>query len=123
MEQLSAADLLELILLGEASIDVQFQLWLTSTFATIVASFAGRHLLTTKMRWVVTVLYLLATFVFASRWYYDAWNITSYREMLTQVGFDNATPVATVASRVVLMLCGTLATVYFLHLDPRNRDS
>ena len=123
MEQLSAAELLELIVLGEASIDVQFQLWLTSTFATIVASFAGRHLLTTKMRWVVTVLYLLATFVFASRAYYDAGNITLYREMLTQVGFENATPVATVVSRVALMLCGMLATVYFLHLDARNGGS
>ena len=43
MDQLSPGELYELILLGEASIDSQFQLWLTCTFATIVASVAARQ--------------------------------------------------------------------------------
>ena len=123
MEQLSPGELLELIVLGEASIDVQFQRWLTSTFATIVASFAGRHLLTTKMRWIVSVLYVLATFVFVSRWYYDGVDLFAYRVLLTQAGIDDPIPIATLLSRLVLILSGTLATLYFVLVEPRKNTS
>ncbi len=69
MQQPTIAEIRELILLSEASIDYQIQFWLTVTFATIVASFAARNLLAPKLRALITSLYLTATFVFASRWY------------------------------------------------------
>lgn len=123
MDQLSAGELLELILLGESSIDVQFQLWLTITFATIIAGFAARRLLTRQLRWAVTVLYLLATVVVASRWYYDAQDIFLYRQWLTQTGFETPRPIVTMATRVLLMIVGTLAAIYFLHTNSAREES
>jgi hypothetical protein len=122
VDQLSTGELLELILLGESSIDVQFQLWLTITFATIIAGFAARRLLTQPLRWALTVLYLLATFVVASRWYYDAQDIFTYRKLLEQAGFDAQPPVVTIASRVLLMFVGTLAAIYFLHTNSTDDE-
>jgi len=122
MDQLSPGELLELILLSEASIDLQVQLWLTATFATIVASFAARHQLTPKMRWIVSFLYVLATFVFASRWYYEVGDLLAYTEALAKAGIDNPMPFATGLSRIVLMSFGTLATLYFIHSEPTHSD-
>jgi len=39
VDQISSADLLNLVLAQRSSIDLQFQFWLTITFAVIVASF------------------------------------------------------------------------------------
>jgi hypothetical protein len=116
MDQLSPGELYELVLLGEASIDSQFQLWLTCTFATIVASFVARHHLTQAMRWIVSALYLLATFVYVSRWYYDATVIFTHRDALGQAGIEHPSVTVTLVARAVTMLFGTFATLYFVHL-------
>ena len=116
------AELRELALLSEASIDLQIQYWLTVTFATIVASFAARNALTRKLRLIVTALYLTATFMFVSRWYYKAIDLFQYSEMLEGIGGGGPIPVATIVSRIVLMLLGTLATVYFVYFRA-SRDN
>jgi hypothetical protein len=120
MDQLSPGELYELILLGEASIDSQFQLWLTCTFATIVASFAARHLLTKKMRWIVSALYLLATFVYVSRLYYDGVVIFAHRDALSQAGLEHPAVFVTGIGRAATMIFGTFATLYFVHLKPQR---
>jgi hypothetical protein len=120
MNQLSPGELYELILLGEASIDAQFQLWLTCTFATIVASFAARNLLTTKMRWIVAALYLLVTFVYVSRLYYDGVVIFAHRYALFQLGLEHPSVFVTGAGRALTMIFGTLATLYFVCFNPQS---
>ncbi len=121
MEQPSIAELLELIMQAESSIDTQFQFWLTITFATIVASFMSKDLLTVMMRTLVVSLYLVATFVLASHWYYDAMDIGIYSEMLAAQGYINAFPIATGFSRVLLILLGTCATLFFVYASA-DRD-
>ena len=114
MEQLSPAELLEFILLHESVIDSQLQFWMTATFAIVVASFAARDVLTHRMRLIVSGLYLVATFVFASRWLYQALNILVYATALSDVGFSMRVPLATIVGRIVLMSFGTLMTLYFV---------
>ncbi len=116
------AELRELVSLSEASIDSQFQFWLTVTFAIIVASFAARHLLSGKLRHVITFLYLLSTFVFASRWYYDYLDLVQYGEMLEALGFDVLIPFPTAISRILLMAIGTLVGIYFVYGGPKISD-
>ena len=118
VQQPSIAELLELILLSESSIDSQIQFWLTTTFATIVASFAGRNLLDKRMRFIVSALYLSATFVFASRWYYDVVDISQYQDMLAVLGYESTPPLATAVGRMFLMATGTLATMFFVRFGP-----
>ena len=114
MDQPSAADLFELIMIAEASIDTQFQFWITITFATIVASFVSRNLLTTQMRVLISSLYLIATVVVASRWYYDVEDILAFNDMLGTLGHTPTTPLITALSRGVLMILGTFSTLYFV---------
>jgi len=101
--------------MSEASIDGQFQFWLSVTFAVIVASFAGRQFLVGHLRHVVAFLYLLSTFVFASRWYYDYLDLKTYGEMLQLLGHEALVPFATAASRITLMCVGTLSATYFVY--------
>ena len=86
------AELRELALLSEASIDLQIQFWLT------------------------------VTFVFASRWYYKTIDLFQYQEMLKSLGDEGVTPVATIISRIILMLLGTLATVYFVYFRATSNN-
>ena len=109
------AELQELVLLSEASIDWQFQFWLTVTFAIIVASFVGRNVLTGSLRHVIAFLYLLATFVFASRWYYNYLDLVIYGDMIEALGYELLVPYATAISRMLLMVVGTLTAVYFVY--------
>ena len=122
MENLKPADLLELILLSEASIDYQVEFWLTVSFAAVVACFAAGDLLTKKMRWLISFLYLIATVVFASRWYYNAVEVLAYVEALKAQGVDIPVGYVSGVSRMVLFGCGTLATIFFLNLNSKIAD-
>jgi hypothetical protein len=123
MEYLSVSEILELTLLSEAAIDAQVQFWLTATFATIVASVVGRSLLTPKLRALVLSLYLTATFVFVSRWYYEANDLGNYQEMLDLIGYENKPPALTIIGRLVLMAFGTCATAYFVYFTRFNENA
>ena len=122
MQDPTVAELLELILMSESSIDIQAQFWITVTFATIVASYAARESLSNKLRALVSTLYLIATVVFASRWYYEVLDILIYEEMLRELGYENNTPILTGISRIALMLVGTVSTIYFIYFGKRESD-
>ena len=109
------AELQELTALSEASIDSQFQFWLTVTFAIIVASFAGRHVLTSTLKHITAFLYTLSTFVFASRWYYDYLDLRHYETLFIEMGHDPSPPLLTAFSRILLMSLGSVATLYFVY--------
>ncbi len=108
--------------MAEASIDTQFQSWLTVTFATIVASFASRNLLTKSMRMLVVALYLVATFVLVSRWIYDAQDIRIYADMLATLGYIEGVPLATALSRMLLVALGTFSTLYFVFATAHEKS-
>ena len=114
MDQLSTAELMELIFLHQSMIDTQVQFWMTATFAIVVASFARRSFLTRTTRLMVCGLYLVATFVFVSRWAYVTRDIFTLNQALADLGVTLAPPWATIFARVVLMAFGTLATLHFV---------
>ena len=118
MENPEIVELLQLLLAREQHIDTQVQFWLTTSFATIVAAYAGRNTLSQKLRHIVTALYLLATLMFVSRWYYDVISIFSIVQQISEIRGQDTTespPYVTIVSRVLLMISGTLATVYFIY--------
>ncbi len=123
MENLDPANLLELVLLSESAIDYQVEFWLTVSFATVVGGFAARELLTKHMRWMICALYLIATVVFASRWYYNFLDINLYMEALDAFGIDSEPPKVTAIGRMLLMSLGSIATVYFVLIGSRARDA
>ena len=56
-----APELIELIQNSYAAVDMQFQYWLTITFAAVVASFLARNQLNLVLRIALASLYGLAT--------------------------------------------------------------
>ncbi|KAA1193994.1 hypothetical protein F0M18_00680 [Pseudohalioglobus sediminis] len=118
MEGLTVAEAMELIRINEEAIAIQFQTWLTITFATIVAIFAGRNLLTRLIRWLVTLLYLLASLSVAAMSIYLAEGNAQLIAGLNSHDVAIATPVFAGSVFFVLFLVGVATTVYFIHMTP-----
>ena len=114
MDEFSLAELAELLILEQSEINLQFEFWLTVTFAVIVASFVAGSRLVQKLRVAAAFLYVLAVIVFVSRVYYAANDAELFRAALNQAGVAMQTPWVTLFSRVSLVVVGTAATLLFL---------
>jgi hypothetical protein len=114
MEQFSPAELLELWLIEQSEINLQFEFWLTVTFAVIVASFVAGRRLNRNLRIFVAFLYMLAVTVFVSRWYYAANEAGMIKAALIEAGVPVVTPWITVFARTLLVAIGTAAGITFL---------
>ncbi|REL29985.1 hypothetical protein [Thalassotalea euphylliae] len=116
MEALTVHDAVQLIRLNEDAISTQFQVWLTITFSTIVATFAGRSLLTRKTKWLVTLLYLLASMATLSSSIYLA--ESNARIVSTVEGLSSlfSPPIFAGTAYLSLFIAGITTTVYFIHM-------
>lgn len=123
MDTLTVAEILELIRVNEEAMVKQFETWLTITFATIVAVFAGRHLLSRLMRWLVTLLYLLASLSVTAMSLYLAENNAQLTRLLEDRGVTLVAPVFAGSVFFILFLVGVLTTVYFIHMKPDQASS
>ena len=92
MEKMSVFELLQLIRINEGAISTQFQVWLTITFSTIVAVFAGKNLLTKSTKWLVTGLYLLASMATVASSIYLAESHAKLSLLLAQQGAQIQSP-------------------------------
>ena len=119
MDQIPTADLLQLVLTQRDSIDLQFQFWLTITFAAIAAGHVAGSKLQYGLRTLITGLYVLASAHLALRWSYDGGVGTRWVEELVRRGVDIGIPWIAVYLRTGLMLLGTVSTAIFLMRRPR----
>lgn len=120
MEALTLAEALDLIRTNEDAMALQFQTWLTVTFATIVAVFAGRSLLTPTIKWLITVLYLLASLSLVAMSIYLAESSALIIDVLADRGVEVVSPVFAGGIFFVLFLAGVSTTVYFIHMKHRE---
>ena len=88
MDQISNAELIELIALFESSIDVQYQVWMAATFALIVASYGSRGKLSILVRAIIASIYLLAVVAIFLRWETDRMRIGLFVVELANRGID-----------------------------------
>ncbi|GGW74923.1 hypothetical protein [Alteromonas halophila] len=123
MNTLTIAELLELIRVNEEAMVTQFETWLTITFATIVAMFAGSNLLTRLMRWLVTLLYLLASLSVMALSIYFAESNAQLTQQLESRGVTVVAPVFAASVFFVLFIAGVLTTVYFIHMKPERQPA
>ncbi len=122
MDGVSTSEILQLIIEHEQFIDSQVEFWLTVIFATMVASFVGSSALTTTMRRIATVLYLVASVVFVSRMLYEGQDLTGYIEVLEPRGVLIEPPYITVIARYILIILGVSATVYFVNFSQKKDE-
>ena len=97
-----------------SSIDMQFQFWLTITFAVLVAGFVAGQRLNRGLRWLAALLYALASAHLMLRWMYDGTVGQHWVEELNRRGVDIAIPWTAVFLRMALMGIGTISTLIFL---------
>ena len=120
MDQIPTPDLLNALMAQRASIDLQFQFWLTITFAVIVASFIAGERLGRTLRWLAASLYGLATLHLAVRWMYDGGVGERWVAVLVSRGVDIGIPWVAAYLRMALMLIGTASALAFLLRNPRR---
>ncbi|NJD32733.1 MAG: hypothetical protein FIB04_12705 [Gammaproteobacteria bacterium] len=123
VDQISTADLVNLVLTQRGSIDLQFQFWLTITFAVIVAAFTARDRLAFRLRLLVAVLYFLASAHLMTRWAFDGTVAERWVEILMSRGVDIGIPWVAVSLRLVLMVVGSAAALVFLLKTPQRKSN
>ena len=115
METFTVAQAFDLIRTNEAAIVTQFQTWLTITFATIVAVFSAKELLTLKIKRLITLLYISASITIVSICVYLAEsNVMSIR-LLKSNGVEVASPMFAGSALLLLLILGVATTCYFIH--------
>ena len=121
MNETSVAELIELLQNESASIDMQFQLWITITSAVIIASFAARHHLSFRMRAFIGVMYTLASATIAFRYANDASQFVFPKNELGIRGVDYPTFIDLRILRGFVYSCGTVATLVFMFFKPSSK--
>jgi len=121
VNEVSIAELIELLQNESASIDTQFQLWITITSAVVIASFAARYYLSFWMKTFVAVIYLLASSIIALRYANDASQFVLLYNELSDRGVDYPTVLDLRALRALVYLGGTIATLAIIFLRPKPK--
>jgi hypothetical protein len=121
VNEVSIAELIELLQNESASIDTQFQLWITITSAVVIASFAARHYLSFWMKTFVAVIYLLASSIIALRYANDASQFVLLHNELSNRGVDYPTVIDLRFLRTLVYIGGTLATLAIIFLKPNPK--
>ncbi len=121
MNEITVAELIELLQNESASIDMQFQLWMTITSAVVIATFAARHHLSFWMRSFVAVMYTLASATIALRYANDASQWIFLNNELGSRGVVYPTFVDLRILRGLVYSCGTVATLVFMFFKPSSK--
>ena len=116
MESLTNAELFELATLVFSELELQFQYWLSVTFALLVASFVARKQLFRNVRITIAFLYTLSTAIAIYRYISLGGNGSLIVDELATRGIPwRGIDLRVGLTRIALMVLGTLATLWFLH--------
>ncbi len=118
MDDVGVAELIGLLQNESASIDMQFQLWITITSAVVIASFAARHRLSTQMKVFVAGMYALASATIALRYANDASQFVFLNDELMARGVNYPNYADLRLLRGLVYFFGTLATLVFVIRTP-----
>lgn len=99
--------------------DSILQIWITLTFAVIVAAYFAGTRIGRVMHWLISSLYGLYAIVLITRYLSSAIQIFHYRNLLIERGFEPwpvPLPVSVIigSGTFVLMFAGTIATLWFM---------
>ena len=122
-EELTTEELIQLYEVVTAGVNAQFDLWITITFAVIIASHLAGHRLAKSLQYIVATLY-------------SAVSVLLYLMLLGSVRFsqqfdvdlgassDSKLILTIVTLRTGVWILGTIATIVFIFLghkdDPRK---
>ena len=108
--------------------DSIFQIWLTLTFAVLVATYVAERRFHRSMYRLVSILYALASAVLFTRFASAAYQAFHYKNLLVTRGFE-PWPVPNFVSLTIgvgslgLLFAGTLATLWFVRSTWKNGEA
>ena len=118
MEAMTNAELLEAFTNFQTLIDSQFQYWLSISFAAIVAGAVTGDKLSQRIRWFLSILYVITTVLFILRFRALSAEIGI---VYAEIGARNLLSLLSspellllTASRYVVWVIGTFGTVWFM---------
>ena len=116
MDETTVAEIIDLLQNESASIDTQFQLWITVTSAVVIAIFAARNHLSYSMKLFVAFMYALASLTIGLRYANDASQFVFLHNELAARGVEYPAFVDLRLLRTIVYSCGTVATGIFILL-------
>ena len=118
----------EMILLYDAvtgGVNAQFELWITITFAVIIASYLAGHRLAKSLQYVIATLYL-AVSVLLYLMLLGAVRFSQQFEVELGASSESNLVLAIVVLRTAVWILGTIATISFIfvrHKDDTKNDT
>ena len=123
IEEMTAAELMEITILLREEAQRHFEYWLSISFAFIAATFIGRKLLVPKVATLVGALYVLTVALLISRYTVSGAAANNYLVLAIEKG---AEPIGNsdmvIILRFSVFLFGTLLALWFLYVNCRDRD-
>jgi len=123
--ELSREELIELLAFAYGNIDNQFELWLTITFAVIIASYIAGHRLARGLRYCFAALYTMVSVLLLLMLYSTVrTSLILIGEPTIFIGPESGDPMmlTIVVLRNVVWLVGTVVTVLFILKGFREHD-
>ena len=124
MDSLSTAEIYELYFMVQEQLDVQFQYWLSISFALVIAIYIGREAIEYKIRRVASALYIVCTVMFFFK-YINSMNHAAHISMeltLREVPAENIFGLIVLPLRLIIFVCGTITTIWFVRKNQKAKE-
>ncbi|WP_293752028.1 hypothetical protein [uncultured Paraglaciecola sp.] len=123
--ELTNEELIQLYDVVTGSVNAQFELWITITFAVIIASYLAGHRLARSLQYIIATLYT-AVSVLLYLMLLGAVQFSQQFDLNLGVSSESKVVLAVVVLRTVVWILGTIATIVFVfkgHKDDASNDT
>ena len=121
MESISNYELIQLIQNALALVESAFQYWLSVSIAVVIASFIAKNILSRKIRIWISILYILASALFATRYFLMRNQLVLLVTEVLDRGVQWPTAISGSTSiRISIFVLGLLSALWFLNFYQSN---
>ena len=113
-EELSNEELIQLYDVVTGSVNAQFELWLTITFAVIIASYLAGHRLAKSLQYLIATLYTAVSVLLFLMLLGAVQFSQQFDELVMGASSESSVVLAIVVLRTSVWVLGTIATIVFI---------
>lgn len=113
-EELTNEEIIQLYDVVTSSVNAQFELWLTITFAVIIASYLAGHRLARSLQYLMGVLYTAVSALLYLMLVGAVQFSQQFEAMNLGASSESNLVLAVVALRTLVWILGTIATIAFI---------
>jgi uncharacterized membrane protein AbrB (regulator of aidB expression) len=115
-EELTNEELIQLYEVVTGSVNAQFELWLTITFAVIIASYIAGHRLAKPLQYLMATLYTAVSVLL----YLMLVGAVQFSQQFDALTFGSNVARTIVVLRTSVWILGTIATIVFIFKGHNN---